>query len=489
MISCPHLEVGGGGDKPHTLFLGALGPRSVVAIGGFRVGKFFGTDGIRAKANQYPMTSDFALKLGQVIGYCLKEKYPIPHPRVVIGKDTRLSGYMLEKALAAGLLSMGVDVWFLGVIPTPAVAYLTKGLRAQAGVVISASHNPFGDNGIKIFDANGYKISGEVEAKIEAFLEGQGPTPHLPEGANLGRSKQVGDASGQYCAFLREQFGQGRDLEGVTLVVDCANGAAYRVAPAVFEQLGARVFTLGINPNGTNINDGCGALYPNRLQNKVKDHNADMGIALDGDADRLIVVDEKGEVVDGDQIMAIAAGYMHSVGQLSHGTLVATVMSNMGLEIAMRKCGVKVIRTNVGDKYISEKLRECGYNFGGEQSGHLIFGDCATTGDGILAALNLLNVCLAKNQTIGDLKKCLTPLPQVLLNVAVDNKIPLAELAELEGAIAACEGELAAKGRVLFRYSGTENLARIMIEGEDPQDIAKKAQDLADITKRLTSGG
>lgn len=449
------------------------------------MGKYFGTDGIRGKANVHPMSPDFVLKLGQAIGIHFKNAYP--KPRILIGKDTRRSGYMLEQALSSGICSVGVDVGFLGPLPTPGIAYLTRGMRACAGIVISASHNPYFDNGIKIFSDNGYKLPDEIENKLESLLELDPILESFPVDMNIGKAKRIDDAVGQYAVFLKEQFPKHHTLEGMRIVIDCANGASYKVAPKVFEELGAELFVVGNEPNGRNINEQCGALHPNKLTELVKLYKSDIGLAFDGDADRLIVVDDKGEIVDGDQIMAICAHYMQEAGRLKKSTVVATVMSNMGLEIAMEKIGVKVLRTKVGDRYVVDEMRRGGYNLGGEQSGHLVFADSSTTGDGILAALHLLEIVQETGRTISDLKDCMETLPQVLKNVNVEKKIPLEDLPKVKESIASCESKLGAKGRVLFRYSGTENLARIMLEGEDSSELEGMACEIANTLQNSTS--
>ena len=442
------------------------------------MGKFFGTDGIRGKANVYPMSPDFVLKLGQAIGIHFRKAYP--KPKILIGKDTRRSGYMLEQALSSGICSVGVDVGFLGPLPTPGIAYLTRGMRACAGIVISASHNPFSDNGIKIFSDNGFKLPDEIEHKLENLVQQDPILDSFPVDMKIGNAKRIDDAIGQYAVFLKEQFPKHLTLEGMRIVLDCANGAAYKVAPKVFEELGAELFVVGNEPNGRNINHQCGALHPQKVKDLVKLYKADIGLAFDGDADRLIVVDNKGDIVDGDQIMAICAKYMQEAQRLSKSTVVATVMSNMGLEIAMNKIGVNVLRTKVGDRYVVDEMRRGGYNLGGEQSGHLVFTDSSTTGDGILAALHLLEIVQETSKTISDLRECMEVLPQVLKNVKVDKKVPLEDMPKVKASITACEDRLGSKGRVLFRYSGTENLARIMLEGEDIGELDGMAGEIAE---------
>lgn len=446
--------------------------------------KLFGTDGIRGEANVFPMSSDMVVRIGQAIGLFFKEKHS--HPRILIGKDTRLSGYMLEQALASGICSVGVDAHFLGPLPTPGIAYLTRGMRASAGIVLSASHNPYMDNGIKIFSSNGYKLPDEAESRLEGLLEDVGfLDSHVATGSKIGRSRRIEDAIGQYSVYLKEQFPKHLTLDGIRIVLDCANGAAYKVAPKVFTELGAELFLLGDDPNGTNINDGCGALHPEKLAEQVKLYKADIGIALDGDADRLVVVDDHGEIVDGDEILAMCGLRMAKQGTLRKNTVVSTVMSNLGLGLALERAGVKLVRAKVGDRYVMEEMMKGDYNLGGEQSGHLIFRDSATTGDGILAALYVLQIMLEEHKTISELKKCMTRLPQVLKNFTVKQKVPLEKLPEVQGIIAKMEKKLGGEGRVLFRYSGTESVARVMIEGPDQAEIEAMASELCHEATRV----
>ena len=436
--------------------------------------KLFGTDGIRGRANVYPMSPDLILKLGQSIGTYFRSHYE--KPKILIGKDTRKSGYMLEQALGSGICSVGVDVFFLGPLPTPGISYLTRGLRANAGIVISASHNPYSDNGIKIFTKDGYKLPDQIEDELEEMTL-NGPLAAVA-GAGIGRARRLDDAVGQYAVFLKERFPKHLTLEGMRIVIDCANGASYKVAPKVFEELGAEVFTLGCEPNGTNINERCGAMDPSLLAERVKLYKADIGLAFDGDADRLVVVDHMGEILDGDEILAIAASHYMEQKKLSGNTLVCTVMSNMGLDICMQRLGGKTKRTKVGDRYVVELMRRENYNVGGEQSGHLIFRDFSTTGDGILAALCLLEVVLEKSKTVSELKGCLERFPQVLTSFEVPRKPPLENLPTLSKLIDSCQSKLGDRGRVLFRYSGTENKARVMVEGEDETGIHQMAQEI-----------
>ncbi len=443
--------------------------------------RLFGTDGIRGMANHYPMSPTLVLRLGQVLGVHFRRNFK--KPRILIGKDTRRSGYMLEQALCSGICSAGVDVGFLGPLPTPGIAYLTRGMRACAGIVISASHNPYHDNGIKIFSADGFKLPDEVEIELEAMISTESLMNDPPTGTDIGQAKRIDDAIGQYAVFLKEQFPKHLTLEGIRIVMDCANGASYRVAPKVFEELGAELILRGVEPNGRNINDNCGALHPKGLIDDVHLYKADLGIAFDGDADRLVVVDDKAGLVDGDQILAICAKHMKEANKLKKNTLVATIMSNGGLDIAMSREGINVVRTKVGDRYVVEEMRQHGYNLGGEQSGHMIFSDYQTTGDGILAALQLLRIVRETGRNVSELKRCMDHLPQVLKNVRVPRKIPVSDLPKLEAHIRDCQETLGARGRVLFRYSGTENLARIMVEGENSQQIELMANDLVSMTE------
>lgn len=439
--------------------------------------RLFGTDGVRGVANVYPMTAEVAMQLGRALAHLIRNG---PHRhRVIIGKDTRLSGYMLEQALAAGLISMGVDVDLVGPLPTPGIANLTTSMRADAGAVISASHNPYQDNGIKFFWRDGFKLPDETEAKIEELVASGAIDSIRPTATKIGRAFRLEDARGRYIVFLKTTFPRELTLEGLTVVVDCANGAAYKTAPAVLEELGAKVITLGVQPDGKNINHKCGALHPENLAKCVVKNGAHLGIALDGDADRLIVVDEKGQVVDGDAIMAICTGELVTRKELKKKTLVATVMSNIGLERAVANYGVKVVRTKVGDRYVVEEMRKNGYNLGGEQSGHLIFSDHTTTGDGTLAALQLLAVMCRQQKPVSELASIFQPVPQTLLNVVVKNKRELGELPTVMRAIQDVEKKLGKDGRVLVRFSGTEPKARVLIEGTDATRNEQYAQQIA----------
>ena len=439
----------------------------------------FGTDGVRGKANIYPMSPDIVLRLGQAIGYYFRRQ--TASPRILIGKDTRISGYMLEQSLCAGILSVGADAFFLGPLPTPGIAYLTRGMRASAGIVISASHNAFHDNGIKIFNHDGYKLPDAAEATLDRMVHSETLTTELPVADGIGTAQRIDDAIGQYAVFLKEQFPKRMTLDGLRIVIDCAHGAAYRVAPKVFRELGAEVFLIGNQPNGLNINDRCGALYPEALRTEVLLYKADLGIALDGDGDRLMMVDDTGAYIDGDVVMGICARHMIEAGALHKNTVVATVMSNAGLEQALSAIGGKLLRVKVGDRHVVEEMRRGDYNFGGEQSGHIIHSGCATTGDGILAALKVIEISLSCERKLSELKKDVILLPQVQKNLQVARKIPTTELLEFSKLLNDSQQRLQNRGRVLFRYSGTENKARFMVEGEDYDEIEKIACDLVTV--------
>lgn len=444
--------------------------------------KLFGTDGVRGVANVYPMTSEMAMQIGRAAAYLFKNGSR--RHRIVIGKDTRLSGYMIENALVAGICSMGVDVLQVGPLPTPGIAYITSSMRADAGVVISASHNPFQDNGIKFFFKDGFKLPDEIELKMEKLVFSEKIDSLRPVATEVGKAYRIDDAVGRYVVFLKSTFPKNLDLVGMKIVLDCANGAAYKVAPAVLEELGAEVIPIGVKPNGTNINSGCGSLHPEIMSEAVKSHRADLGIALDGDADRVIFVDEFGNVVDGDQIMAICATDMIRQKKLRKNTLVATVMSNMGLDIAMRRAGGKVIKTDVGDRYVVEAMRKGGYSLGGEQSGHMIFLDHNTTGDGTLSALQLLSIIRRSGKTLSELAEVMIPLPQVLVNVRVSEKQDVMEIPSVAELIKSTEARLGQDGRILVRYSGTEPLLRIMIEGNDKYQITAWAKGIGEAVEK-----
>ncbi len=452
--------------------------------------RLFGTDGVRGVANVHPMTAEVALQLGRAIAYLVRRG---PHRHnIVIGKDTRLSGYLLEQAIASGICSMGVDVLLCGPLPTPGIAFVTESMRADAGVVISASHNPYQDNGIKFFSRDGFKLPDEDELRIEELvLGGPGDGPGLedfhalrPTAKLIGKAKRINDAIGRYVVFLKALFPKGLTLDGLTVVVDCAHGAAYKVAPAVFEELGANVVSLGVKPNGKNINDGCGAVYPEAMARAVEKHGAQLGLALDGDADRVILADEKGRIVDGDAVMAVVGRDLLARKALAKRTVVATVQSNVGLERAVAAAGGRVVRTAVGDRYVVEEMRRSGCNFGGEQSGHLIFLDHVTTGDGVCAALNLLAIMIREQKPLSELARCFEAVPQTQLAVAVREKRPLETLPGVVRAIAAVERALGSDGRVLVRYSGTENKARVLVEGPDARRIREHAEAIAEELRR-----
>lgn len=443
------------------------------------MGRYFGTDGIRGEANQGAMTPSMAVKVGQAFGSALCKKFE--RPRVIIGKDTRVSGYMLEGALSAGLCSVGVDVLFVGPLPTPGIAYLTRGMRAHAGIVISASHNAFSDNGIKLFDKHGFKLPDADEAVIEDLIDDPNLEMKLAKPSRIGRAKRIDDAIGQYAVFLKERFPKALKLDGLRIVVDAAHGASYKVAPKVFQELGAEVFCIHNEPNGFNINLDSGALHPQQLRADVLKYRANIGFAFDGDADRLVVVDERGEIVDGDQIIAMCALEMKNSGQLENNAIAVTVMSNKGLDIAMEKAGIAVHRTAVGDRYVVEEMRKHGIVLGGEQSGHILFLDSSTTGDGILAALKVLEMSVRSGKTVSELSSVMQKVPQLTRNIKVASKPPVSTLPRLGEKLLAVETELGNSGRVLFRYSGTESLARITIEGLDAARIRELAKEIEEV--------
>jgi phosphoglucosamine mutase len=448
--------------------------------------KLFGTDGVRGVANVYPMTTEMAMQIGRAAAYIFKNGRQ--RHRIVIGKDTRLSGYMIENALSAGICSMGVDVLLVGPLPTPGIANITSSMRADAGVVISASHNPFQDNGIKFFSRDGFKLPDEMELRIEELIFSKKIDSLRPIATEVGKAYRIDDAVGRFVVFLKSTFPRNLDLAGLKIVLDCAHGAAYKVAPAVFEELGAEVITLGVKPNGTNINAGCGSLHPELLSEAVKEHRADIGIALDGDADRVIFADEFGNEVDGDHIMAICATDMLKQKKLRKNTLVATVMSNMGLDIAVKKAGGKVVKTAVGDRYVVEEMRRGGYNLGGEQSGHMIFLEHNTTGDGVLSALQVLAIMRRSGRTLSELAEIMIPLPQVLVNVRVSEKRDIMTVPEIAALVKGIEEKLQDQGRILIRYSGTEPLLRIMLEGQDKYQISGWAKEIADLVEKKMGG-
>jgi phosphoglucosamine mutase len=439
--------------------------------------KLFGTDGVRGVANVYPMTAEVSLQLGRALAYTIK--YGPGRHRIVVGKDTRLSGYLLEYAITAGICSMGVDVYLVGPLPTPGIAHITSSMRADAGVVISASHNPYQDNGIKIFKGDGFKLPDEMEAHIENLMSHQGVEETRPTATEIGQAFRIDDARGRYISFLKGTFPKDLELDGLKIVVDCAHGATYRVAPEVFSELGAEIIPIGVRPNGRNINLRCGATHPEGLATLVKREQADLGIAFDGDGDRAIMVDHNGCIIDGDHVLGICALDMQRRERLHRKTVVATVMSNLGLEVALKEQGLHLLRAPVGDRYVLEAMLSGGYNLGGEQSGHLVFLNHTTTGDGILTALRLLAVMLREQKTLAELAGFMRTYPQTLVNIKVKEKKDLQGLPEARRAMAEAEKRLGPRGRLLVRYSGTEPKLRIMAEGEDQGLIEQVVHDLA----------
>jgi phosphoglucosamine mutase len=443
--------------------------------------RLFGTDGIRGASNKFPMTADVVLKVGQALGLLLQRMPQRQgHKRMVlIGKDTRLSGYMLEQALASGLNSMGVGVQLTGPLPTPGVGFLARNMRVDAGVIISASHNAYHDNGIKIFGADGFKIPDSMEREIEALVAGEEISANLADGNSIGRTRRIDDAAGRYIVYVKNSFPLNLSLEGMRIVLDCANGAGYKVAPAIFAELGADLVVIGNEPDGYNINDKSGALYPERLCEAVKLYRADVGISLDGDADRVIMVDDKGEIVNGDHILAVCAIHLARNKQLPQNTIVATQMSNVGLDHAMKKHGIYVVRTDVGDKNVVEAMRQNGYSLGGEQSGHIIHLEHSTTGDGCVAALRVLAVMRSENKRLSDLKSTMEDVPQVLINTRVNTRKDLATIPGYAKMIAAAEKKLVGEGRLFVRFSGTEPVIRVLVEGRDKNQIGELAEEIA----------
>ena len=438
--------------------------------------KLFGTDGIRGVANVHPMTSDVALALGRAVAVVFRRE--ARRHKILIGKDTRLSGYMIEQAMASGISSMGVDVLLVGPVPTPGIAFLTRSLRADAGAVISASHNPFQDNGIKFFAPDGFKLPDEVELEIERVMDNLGSGEARPTATDIGKAYRIEDALGRYNVFLKNTFPRNLTLDGFRIAIDCANGAGYKVGPEVLDELGATVFALGAEPNGENINESCGAMHPEALCRAVKEFGCHAGLALDGDADRAVLVDETGEVVDGDEILALAASEMIAAGTLRQKTLVTTVMSNVGLDKALAERGGRVVRTPVGDRYVVEEMRRGGYNVGGEQSGHIIFLDETTTGDGLVTALYVFARMAESGRPLSELRRAMRRFPQVLLNLKVKERREFGDMPAVARAIESAEKGLGDAGRVLVRYSGTEAVARVMVEGENDDEIRRFAQDI-----------
>lgn len=444
--------------------------------------KLFGTDGVRGIANIEPMTVETAMKLGRAAAHIFKHK--AGRHRIVIGKDTRLSCYMIESALTSGICSLGVDVILVGPLPTPAISFLARSLRADAGVMISASHNSFQDNGIKFFSKEGLKLPDEVESRIEELLFSGEIDAIRPTAEEIGKVYRIDDVEGRYIEFVKNSLPKGLDFQGLKVVVDCANGAAYKVVPMVLSELGADVIAMNNQPSGTNINKDCGSTHPDGLKKAVVAHGADVGIAHDGDADRTIFVDEKGEVVDGDALMVAFALAMQQEQRLKGETLVTTLMSNMGVELALHPKGIHVLRTQVGDRYVLEKMIKGAYNLGGEQSGHMIFLDYNTTGDGVITALQFLSLMIRSGKPVSEIVACMTPLPQILKNVKVASKPELSSLTELTKQIAEFERRLEGRGRILVRYSGTEDLLRVMIEEEDQDNITEMAESLIETIEK-----
>lgn len=448
--------------------------------------KLFGTDGVRGRANQFPMTVEVALMLGKAVAKILHRKGG--KRRVVVGKDTRLSCYMFENALVSGLNAMGADTLMLGPLPTPAVAFITRAYRADAGIVVSASHNPYYDNGIKIFTAEGIKLPDEVEGEIERMIQ-QNDFEDIPLDSEVGKNKRIEDAGGRYIEFVKATFPKGKTLKGMKIFLDCAQGAAHRVAPLAFWELDADLFVIGNEPNGTNINEHCGSLHPSAIQKGVIEHGAHVGIALDGDGDRVVMVDERGQIVDGDVLLAICAQDLKRANLLKNNRVVATVMSNYGVVKYLESLGIEVFLSKVGDRYVIQSMMQHGAFLGGEQSGHLIFLDHNTTGDGIVSALQVLKIMIESESTLSDLVSRVQKFPQTLLNVPVAQKPPLESLKEVEKVVRRVEGELGEQGRVLIRYSGTEPLCRVMVEGPKQHHVDQLAHEIAkEIEKAIGKG-
>jgi phosphoglucosamine mutase len=445
------------------------------------MGKLFGTDGVRGVANEYPMTAEMALNIGRSTGYLFKRRGHTP--RIIIGKDTRVSGYMLESALVSGICSMGVNALLVGPLPTPGIAFATSSMRADAGIVISASHNPFQDNGIKIFSSDGFKLPDERELEIEKLIFSNSMDALRPSPSELGKAYRIDDARGRYIVFLKNTFPNEYTLEGTKIVLDCAHGATYRVAPDAFFELGADVTSLFDEPNGENINDNCGSQHPETLAEEVVKRKADVGFAFDGDGDRLITVDEKGSVLTGDQIMAMCAREMKEEGRLNNNLLVSTVMSNIGLGIALKELGIENAITKVGDRYVLEEMQAKRASIGGEESGHVIFLQHHTTGDGIITALQVLAVMKKLQKPLSELAKVMTVFPQKLINVDVKSKPELSTIPEIDEVIRDVEEHLGDKGRVLVRYSGTQPMCRVMVEGPTPEDTEKHCRQIADVIR------
>lgn len=448
---------------------------------GEKTRKLFGTDGVRGRANKFPMTVETAMALGRAAGKLLN-RVPGRH-RVVIGKDTRVSCYMYENALIAGLCSMGIDTLMVGPLPTPGVAFLTRAYRASAGIVISASHNPYYDNGIKFFSSDGFKLPDSWEHEMEALIAENDFCDSLPADDAVGRNTRVVGADGRYVEFVKATFPKGKSLRGLKLVIDCSHGACYKVAPLVFRELDAEVHTYGVEPNGLNINGDCGSMHPQITQRAVLYHGADVGIAFDGDADRLVMVDENSQIVDGDAILAICAKHLQSRGQLQNNKVVSTVMCNFGFIDAMEKFGIDVVQAQVGDRYVIQEMVKQGASLGGEQSGHIIFLDHNTTGDGLVSAMQVLGIMVETGCKLSELASIVQKYPQAHVNVRVHSKPPLEQMNGLQGIIKEVEKLMAKKGRVLVRYSGTENICRVMVEGPNPSQVEEKAEEIANVIK------
>ncbi|MGB0909254.1 MAG: phosphoglucosamine mutase [Nitrospirales bacterium] len=443
--------------------------------------KLFGTDGVRGMANLEPMTSETAMKLGRAVAHVFKRREG--RHQIVIGKDTRLSGYMLESALVSGICSMGVDVQLVGPLPTPAIAFLSRSLRADAGVMISASHNPYQDNGIKFFSNDGFKLPDEMEARIEELILSNEIEHIRPTAGEIGKAFRIDDAEGRYIEFVKRSLPREMDFQGLRVVLDCANGAGYHVFPKVVQELGAKVWVIGDHPDGTNINQDCGTVYPEKLQEAVRDHQADIGIALDGDADRCMFVCNNGNVVDGDHALAAFALDLKGRGLLNKDTVVGTVMSNFGFELAMKQAGITLERTSVGDRHILDRLVKGELNLGGEQSGHMIFLDYHTSGDGLISGLQMLKLMKRSGKPLTELTRCMNAVPQVLLGVKVPHKPDLQSLPKLQQAISMNQERLNGTGRILVRYSGTEPLVRVMVEGPSDSIIQEVAEELVGVVK------
>lgn len=443
--------------------------------------RLFGTDGVRGIANRYPLDSQTAVRLGQAAATIFRDAPGLN--RIVIGKDTRLSGYLFENALVSGICSMGMDAMFVGPLPTPGIAFIASSMRAKAGIMVSASHNPIEYNGIKFFDHKGFKLSDERELEMEKLifedkLDAMRAAPEL-----IGRAFRIDDAAGRYIQYVKGTLPQNLSLDGLKIVIDCANGAGYKVGPSIFSELGAVVTTTAVQPNGLNINLDCGALHPDRMAKLVRENGADIGIALDGDADRVIMCDENGSIIDGDAILAICALHLNAKGKLARSTVVGTSMTNMGLEVMLKENGIELVRTDVGDRYVIDEMRREGYVLGGETSGHIIFLDHTTSGDGILAALRVLSVMCQKNEKLSELAKTFSPYPQIIVNVKVRERREFESMPHVQKRMNDAKEKLAGRGRILVRYSGTENIARVMVEGENRTAVEIFAKSIADEIK------